>query len=87
MSGYSHSDRAKVPGIKDPAAIQKRMCDGTNVYGMLPEVFSFKDLVAQSGAIPKSNSTVGLPPSLVEFKDRFKFLLPGGCQREDSPLV
>ncbi|KAJ3299852.1 hypothetical protein HK104_006589 [Borealophlyctis nickersoniae] len=88
MRAYSHSDRMGMgPESKllDPRYIQDVICRGADVFGMLPEAYEYRELVAKWGDLPKQKSAVGLPRYLVEMADRFRFLLPGGCMREDAP--
>ncbi|KAJ3130530.1 hypothetical protein HK098_000095 [Nowakowskiella sp. JEL0407] len=82
VHGYSHADRAKMVRF-DKKWIQDRLCDGDNMFGMLPEEWTFRELVANWGRLESSGSGVNLPQYLVENMERFKFLLPGNCIRED----
>lgn len=46
MQGFSHSDR--IGGrleLLDPARIQKTICQGTDIFGMLPEAYNVRTLV------------------------------------------
>jgi beta-1,4-mannosyl-glycoprotein beta-1,4-N-acetylglucosaminyltransferase len=82
MRGYSHSDR--IGGrmdFLDPARIQQTICRGKDLFGMLPEAYSFSDLLSQMSLTPIT-SGVGLPQFILLNPDRFRFLLPGGCMRE-----
>ncbi|KAL3535887.1 hypothetical protein ACH5RR_004348 [Cinchona calisaya] len=81
MQAYSHADRVKRKHFLDPSRIQKIICQGDDLYDMLPEEYTFKELFARLGSIPPSASAVHLPSYLVENADKFKFLLPGGCIR------
>lgn len=81
MMGYSHADRVKHKEFLDYTRIQKLICDGDDLYDMLPEEFSFQELIKKMGSIPKSASAVHLPAYLLENAERYKFLLPGGCLR------
>lgn len=65
--------------------IQRKICDGSDLFGMFPEAYTFKDLFSRLGNIPKSGTALHLPKFLLENRERFKFLLPGGCVREDAP--
>ncbi|KAG0352320.1 glycosyl transferase [Gamsiella multidivaricata] len=85
MEAYSHSDRVRYSYLKEPTWIQQAICEGKDLFGMFPEAYSFKELFTRLGSIPKSTSAVGLPRYVLENRQRFKFLLPGGCQRE-GPL-
>ncbi|KAG0052904.1 hypothetical protein BGZ83_001989 [Gryganskiella cystojenkinii] len=84
MTGYSHADRVRSPALLEYKNIQKAICDGTDLYGMLPEAFTFKELLTRLGAIPKSTTGVGLPYWVLENPKKFKYLLPGGCIRENG---
>ncbi|KAF9268684.1 glycosyltransferase family 17 protein [Marasmius fiardii PR-910] len=82
MTGFSHHDR--VGGrteLLDPSQIQQRICDGSNIFGMLPEAYTYLDLFKQLYLRPQT-TMVGVPRFLIENAERFKFLLPGGCRRE-----
>ncbi|KAH6559491.1 hypothetical protein KP509_1Z005400 [Ceratopteris richardii] len=82
MLAYSHVDRVKSQAFLDPHRVQTVVCEGRDLFDMLPEVYSFKELVLKSGAIPRSFSGVNLPSFLLNNSDRFKFLLPGHCVRD-----
>lgn len=82
MTGYSHADRVKRKEYLQYSRIQKIICKGDDLYDMLPEEYSFKELIKKMGSIPRSASAVHLPAHLIENAEKFKFLLPGGCQRE-----
>ncbi|KAH0589119.1 hypothetical protein H2248_004887 [Termitomyces sp. 'cryptogamus'] len=82
MRGFSHSDR--IGGnmkLLDPRRIQETICRGKDIFGMLPEAYSYKDLFSQM-SLESMTSAVGLPRFLIENAERFRFLLPGGCVRE-----
>ncbi|ESK84898.1 glycosyl transferase family 17 protein [Moniliophthora roreri MCA 2997] len=84
MQGFSHSDR--IGGNMDllkSEKIQEKICRGDDIFGMLPEAYSYLDLFYQMNLQPQK-SMVGLPKYLLENAQHFKFLLPGGCQR-DAP--
>ncbi|KAJ8508885.1 hypothetical protein ONZ45_g8891 [Pleurotus djamor] len=81
MTGFSHSDR--VGGnmkLLEPSRIQDTICTGKDIFGMLPEAYSYADLLSQMSLTPYA-SAVGLPLYLIENAAKFKFLLPGGCKR------
>ncbi|KAJ7287271.1 glycosyltransferase family 17 protein [Mycena rebaudengoi] len=85
MKGFSHADRiAGRLDLLDPKRIQDTICRGKDIFGMLPEAYSYVDFFSQMSLEPLT-SGVGLPRFLVENAERFKFLLPGGCQRETTP--
>jgi len=82
MKGFSHADR--IGGrldLLDPKRIQDTICHGKDIFGMLPEAYNYVDLFSKLSLEPLTTA-VGLPLFLVENTERFKFLLPGGCQRE-----
>ncbi|KAK7054651.1 hypothetical protein VNI00_003114 [Paramarasmius palmivorus] len=86
MQGFSHSDRigGKMDLLK-PESIQQKICNGDDIFGMLPEAYSYLDLFYQMNLRPEK-SMVGLPKYLLLNAERFKFLLPGGCQRDEDPV-
>lgn len=84
MKGFSHADR--IGGrinLLQPSRIQETICKGRDIFGMLPEAYSYVDLITQMNLRPQTTA-VGLPRFLLENARRFKFLLPGGCLREPS---
>ncbi|CAH1426513.1 unnamed protein product [Lactuca virosa] len=81
MKAYSHADRVKSKEHLDHEKIQEKICNGDDLYGMLPEEYSFKNLIGKMGSIPRSVSAVHLPSYLIENAEKFRFLLPGGCLR------
>lgn len=85
MRAYSHADRVRRASFLDYARIQKIICKGDDLFDMLPEEYSFKEMIKKMGSVPKSASAVNLPSYLIENADRFRFLLPGGCLRSDRP--
>ncbi|KAF8938980.1 glycosyl transferase family 17 protein [Dissophora ornata] len=85
MQAYSHSDRVRYNYLMDLEWIQHAICEGKDLFGMLPEAYSFQELFSRIGAIPKSIFAVGLPKWVLANRQRFKFLLPGGCERQ-GPL-
>lgn len=81
MQGYSHADRlAGRTELLEPDYIQDTICKGKDIFGMLPEAYTFSDLLSQMNPAP-STSAVGLPSFLIRNAEKFSFLLPGGCQR------
>ena len=82
MQGYSHADRVHSPKMLDLDRIQNVICDGSDIFDMIPEAYSFKELVAKWGKIPKQTSAIELPNALLKDPIKFQFLLPGGCKRE-----
>ncbi|KAF9447192.1 glycosyltransferase family 17 protein [Macrolepiota fuliginosa MF-IS2] len=81
MQGFSHADRiAGRVDLLDPNRIQTTICRGKDIFGMLPEAYSYLDLFSQMSLEPLKTA-VGLPRYLIENSERFRFLLPGGCRR------
>ena len=82
MSAYSHADRVWRRDFLDYGRIQKLICQGDDLFDMLPEGYTFKEVISKMGSIPKSASAINLPAYLIKNADKFRFLLPGGCIRE-----
>ncbi|CAL8088049.1 unnamed protein product [Orchesella dallaii] len=82
MTSYSHSDRVTKTELLNKEEIQRKICEGLDIYDMLPEAYTFKELVSQMGKVPKTFSTIGIPKYIVENPEKFKFLLPEGCMRD-----
>lgn len=82
MKAYSHNDRVRFSHYLNPKRIQDVICRGTDLYDMLPEEYTFKDIIGSMGPIPHSYSAVYLPSYLLENPDKYKYLLPGNCKRE-----
>ncbi|KAI3980305.1 hypothetical protein MKX01_001376 [Papaver californicum] len=83
MTAYSHADRVRKQDFLNYSRIQKIICQGNDLFDMLPEEYSFKELIKKMGSIPKSASAVHLPAYLLKNADEFKFFLPGGCLRPE----
>ncbi|XP_051152585.1 uncharacterized protein LOC127266394 [Andrographis paniculata] len=81
MTAYSHADRVKYKEFLRYSRIQKIICRGDDLFDMLPEEYTFKDLIKKMGPIPRSTSAVHLPAYLIKNAEKFRFLLPGGCMR------
>lgn len=82
MQAYSHADRVRHSSYLNPVRIQEIICQGRDLFNMLPEAFSFKDLIAKMGSVTRSFSGVHLPMYLLKNPQKFSFLLPGNCIRE-----
>ncbi|PON69341.1 Glycosyl transferase [Trema orientale] len=82
MTAYSHADRVRRKDFLNSSRIRKIICQGDDLFDMLPEEYSFKELISKMGSIPRSSSAVHLPAYLIKNAEKFKFLLPGGCERE-----
>ncbi|XP_050214116.1 uncharacterized protein LOC126665378 [Mercurialis annua] len=81
MTAYSHADRVRKKRFLNYARIQKLVCSGDDLFDMLPEEYTFQELIKKMGPIPRSASAVHIPAYLIENADKFRFLLPGGCLR------
>lgn len=84
MTAYSHADRVRRREFLDHRRIQGLICKGDDLFDMLPEEYSFRELIKKMGSIPRSSSAVHLPAYLIENTEKYKFLLPGGCARDPS---
>lgn len=82
MKAYSHFDRVRFSRLLNSKRVQNVICKGTDLFDMLPEEYTFKEIMAKRGAIPRSYSGVHLPSYLLENVEKFKYLLPGNCLRE-----
>lgn len=82
MTAYSHADRVRSKSFLDPDRVQSVICEGRDLFDMLPEEYTFRELLTKMGRIPKSYSAVHFPAYLLENADKFKFLFPGNCIRE-----
>ncbi|KAG6766376.1 hypothetical protein NC652_021947 [Populus alba x Populus x berolinensis] len=84
MKAYSHVDRVRFKRYLNPERIQRVICKGADLFDMLPEEHTFKEIIGKMGPIPHSYSAVHLPSYLLENADKYKFLLPGNCLRESE---
>ncbi|GAA0167523.1 glycosyltransferase [Lithospermum erythrorhizon] len=84
MKAYSHFDRVRFSHFLNPKRVQQVICKGADLFDMLPEEYTFKEIIGKMGNIPHSYSAVHLPAYLLENADKFKFLLPGKCLRESG---
>ncbi|XP_047325895.1 beta-1,4-mannosyl-glycoprotein 4-beta-N-acetylglucosaminyltransferase isoform X2 [Impatiens glandulifera] len=82
MTAYSHADRVRRNEFMSYSRIQKLICKGDDLFDMLPEEYSFRELIKKMGSIPRSASAIHLPAYLIQNAEKYKFLLPGGCLRE-----
>ncbi|KAI0497588.1 hypothetical protein KFK09_020819 [Dendrobium nobile] len=87
MKAYSHADRVRKTSFLDEGRIQRIICEGGDLFDMLPEEYNFKELLSKMGPIPKSQSAINLPPYLIENAERFRYLLPGGCERSPETTL
>ncbi|KAJ8758924.1 hypothetical protein K2173_002703 [Erythroxylum novogranatense] len=81
---YSHHDRVRFKRFLNPERVQRLICKGADLFDMLPEEYTFKEIIGKMGPIPHSYSAVHLPSYLLENADKYKFLLPGNCLRESE---
>ncbi|GFQ02112.1 beta-1 4-mannosyl-glycoprotein 4-beta-n-acetylglucosaminyltransferase [Phtheirospermum japonicum] len=84
MKAYSHVDRVRFSHFLNPKRVQRVICKGADLFDMLPEEYTFKEIIGKMGPIPHSYSAVHLPAYLLEKADEFKFLLPGNCVRQSG---
>uniref|UniRef100_A0A7N0RFD5 Uncharacterized protein n=1 Tax=Kalanchoe fedtschenkoi TaxID=63787 RepID=A0A7N0RFD5_KALFE len=84
MRAYSHSDRIRFLHFLNPKRIQDVICQGADLFDMLPEEYTFRELIGKMGNIPHSHSAVHLPAYLLNHADEYKYLLPGNCVRESE---
>ncbi|PQP97660.1 uncharacterized protein Pyn_10507 [Prunus yedoensis var. nudiflora] len=84
MKAYSHYDRVRFSNYLNPKRVQKVICKGSDLFDMLPEEYTFKEIIGKMGPVPHSFSAVHLPSHLFENAERYKFLLPGNCERESG---
>jgi beta-1,4-mannosyl-glycoprotein beta-1,4-N-acetylglucosaminyltransferase len=81
MESYSHYSRVR-PAHKDLRHIQQCICGGNDLFGLLPEAYSFRELIARWGPLERQHTVLNLPDYLIRHPLRFRFLLPGNCERE-----
>nr|GMD20833.1 uncharacterized protein LOC109160247 [Ipomoea batatas]GME16995.1 uncharacterized protein LOC109160247 [Ipomoea batatas]GME17059.1 uncharacterized protein LOC109160247 [Ipomoea batatas] len=84
MKAYSHFDRVRFSHFLNPKRIQRVICKGADLFDMLPEEYTFREIIGKMGPIPHSYSAVHLPSYLLENAEKYKFLLPGNCMRENN---
>ncbi|MBA0702771.1 hypothetical protein Golax_002109 [Gossypium laxum] len=84
MKAYSHTDRVRFPHYLNPKRIQDVICKGADLFDMLPEEYTFKEIIGKMGPIPHSYSAVHLPAYLLNNAEKYKYLLPGNCRRESG---
>lgn len=86
MKAYSHNDRIRFSYFLDPDRIQDVICKGADLFDMLPEEYTFRQLIAKLGPIPSTYSAVNLPAYLLQNAEKYKYLLPGNCKRESETV-
>ncbi|GAA5910890.1 uncharacterized protein JCM6883_000637 [Sporobolomyces salmoneus] len=84
--GFSHVDRlgSRPSALLRPQRIQETICGGSDMFNMLPEAYSYREFITKLKLIP-SKSAINIPDYVVEHAKELKYLLPGGCRREDAP--
>ncbi|KAG9439656.1 hypothetical protein H6P81_019821 [Aristolochia fimbriata] len=60
MTAYSHADRVKTKDLLNDDRIQRIVCRGDDLFDMLPEEYSFRELINKMGPIPRSASACRL---------------------------
>lgn len=84
MKAYSHYDRVRFSHYLNPDRIQDIICKGADLFDMLPEEYTFREIIGKMGPIPQSYSAVHLPSFLLNNAEKYKYLLPGNCKRESG---
>ncbi|XP_021299100.1 uncharacterized protein LOC110427814 isoform X1 [Herrania umbratica] len=84
MKAYSHTDRVRFSHYLNPKRIQDVICRGADLFDMIPEEYTFKEIIGKMGPIPHSYSAVHLPAYLLNNAEEYKYLLPGNCKRESG---
>ncbi|XWS30413.1 hypothetical protein CRYUN_Cryun24cG0115500 [Craigia yunnanensis] len=84
MKAYSHTDRVRFSHYLNPKRIQDVICRGADLFDMIPEEYTFKEIIGKMGPIPRSYSAVYLPAYLLNNAEKYKYLLPGNCKRESG---
>ncbi|XP_073143909.1 uncharacterized protein [Henckelia pumila] len=84
MKAYSHNDRVRFVHFLNPKRLQRVICKGADLFDMIPEEHTFREIIGKMGPIPRSYSAVHLPAYLLEKADSYKYLLPGNCMREND---
>ncbi|KAK2661653.1 hypothetical protein Ddye_000227 [Dipteronia dyeriana] len=82
MKAYSHYDRVRFAHYLNPNRIQDVICRGNDLFDMLPEEYTFREIIGKMGPVPHSFSAVHLPAYLLNNAEEYKYLLPGNCKRE-----
>ncbi len=83
---YSHTDRLGPPSmarrVLDPEHIKAAVCHGWDLFGMLPEAYTWSGLLGRwSGAGERESG--GLPFALVQYgPQRWPWLLRSTCDRQ-----
>ncbi|KAL5707027.1 beta-1,4-mannosyl-glycoprotein 4-beta-N-acetylglucosaminyltransferase [Ranunculus cassubicifolius] len=70
-----HFNRVRFPHFLNPKRVQEVICKGADLFDMLPEEYTFKEITGKMGNIPHLYSGVHLPAFLSNNFDKYKFLL------------
>lgn len=85
MQGASHADRLynrlNWEKFIDHKRIQDKICKGEDLFDMLPEAYTWHELIRLWRGATRSISVANLPRAVIENTQRFRWLLPGGCVR------
>lgn len=81
MLAYSHADRSREK-LMQPERIQRVVCEGRDIFDMLPEAYSWSELARKMGPMLRTWSAMDAPRLLQERPGDYRWLLPGGCERE-----
>ncbi|PWA38093.1 Glycosyl transferase, family 17 [Artemisia annua] len=84
MKAYSHASRVRFTHYLDPKRIQKVICNSANLFDMLPEEYTYRELIGKMGPIPHLYSALHVPWCLLNNAEKYKYLLPENCIREDG---
>ncbi|SCV69142.1 BQ2448_2162 [Microbotryum intermedium] len=83
--GYSHADRLgnRPAALLRPERIQKTICDGLDMFAMLPEAYTWREMASKWTLMPSQSIEDDKLPRLLRNKSqKYRWLLPGGCIRE-----
>ncbi|KDE07998.1 hypothetical protein MVLG_01701 [Microbotryum lychnidis-dioicae p1A1 Lamole] len=84
--GYSHTDRlgSRPTALLRPERIQKTICDGLDMFAMLPEAYTWREMASKWKLVPsRSIDDDQLPRLLRKKPNKYRWLFPGGCMREE----
>jgi beta-1,4-mannosyl-glycoprotein beta-1,4-N-acetylglucosaminyltransferase len=80
LVGYTHSDRlAHDSSLADRENFMKRICNGEDPYGYLPEASTYQRLFSL-WKLQSIQGVTNAPEWAQRNPERFRFLLPGGCR-------
>ena len=84
MQAYSHADRIHSAKTLSAQHIQDCVCSGADVFGLIGESFTYRDMVRKLTR-ERQVSGMDLPYWVLANKEKYSFLLPGGCKRLLAP--